>query len=243
MRRTSWMHLLAKTLASAGFIWRSAGSSINPVLASRSGARVVRNSSRPSTKSAVGPWQKATAPQSTPFFAKIFLIQSARTSWLPRRGKSAAKELLLEGDASVVERYVQLAILLNRLVHEGSNVAFIAYISSDVGGCSAAGSAFVLDFLSNCLRLNRWVQFPRQRTGRTLPSVPLTGKESGQISPSWQAYLTPKRQLTRIASKLGASDWQAEQGINMRLQSRQVPINSVQMEIFFDPSHEAMHLG
>src|SRR5260370_41548206 len=91
----------------------------------------------------------------------------------------------------------------------------------------------------------------------------------------------------RIASKLGATDWQAEQGINMVISTRELRIlhakcfvdqqfywlpygllvsssrsksaglgselivglcspsafNSVQMRIFFDPTHEAMHLG
>ena len=51
----SWMHSLAKTLPSARFIWQSAGFSTSPVLASRSGAPVIRNSLPPSTRLAGGP--------------------------------------------------------------------------------------------------------------------------------------------------------------------------------------------
>jgi hypothetical protein len=54
LNATSWIHSLAKTLAGARFIWWFAGSSINPVSASRYVAHVVRNSLRLSEKYSAG---------------------------------------------------------------------------------------------------------------------------------------------------------------------------------------------
>jgi hypothetical protein len=56
-------------------------------------------------------------------------------------------ERFFDGDARVVERYVELAVLLNGLFHEGPDVALPAYIRSDVGGLATAGSDFSLNFL------------------------------------------------------------------------------------------------
>jgi hypothetical protein len=45
-----------------------------------------------------------------------------------------------------------------------------------------------------------------------------------EISRSWQAYLIANLQLTRITSKLGASEWTAEQGNNREISAWELRI-------------------